>query len=122
MDHFRGMVRERMEELASKGVYAKGYDRKSYEDLKRGEDTVRPDMIFCGAPHLLIPHAPAGKGCWRQDTDRACAYFELLCCAHGLGAIMMSYCLDVLDMMPDIRALLNIPDDHYGDGCRLRSS
>ena len=69
-------------------------------------------MIFCQATHLLIPHAPRGKGCWHQDIDIACAYAELLFSAHGLGAVMMSFCLDVLDLMPDIKKMLQIPKDH----------
>lgn len=113
MDYIRGLAYKKMEDLAKQGIYAAGYDKASYEDLKQAEKSVRPDMLFCGAPHLLIPHAPAGNGCWKQDTDIACAYFELLCNAHGLGAIMMSYCMDVLNIMPDIKNLLNIPDTHY---------
>ena len=52
-------------------------------------------------------------GCWQQDTDIACAYFELLCSAHGLGAVMMSYLVDVLKLMPDLRNMLEIPENHY---------
>lgn len=29
---------------------------------------VRPDMFFCGAPHILIPHAPLGHGEPIQDV------------------------------------------------------
>jgi hypothetical protein len=73
----------------------------------------RPDMLFCGVLHLLIPHAPIGKGCWIQDTDIDCTYFELLCNSHGLGIIIMSYSIDVLNKMSDIKALLGIPENHY---------
>lgn len=113
MDYIRNLAYKRMEELAEKGIYAEGFDEKSYNDLKRAESSVRPDMLFCGVPHLLIPHAPIGKGCWKQDTDIACTYFELLCNAHGLGTVLMSYCMDVLNLMLDIKELLNIPDTHY---------
>lgn len=113
MDRLRQIVTERMEALARKGIYANGFDEASYRDLKRVQRSVRPDMVFCGVPHLLIPHAPVGSGCWQQDTDIACGYFELLCNAHGLGTVMMSYCVDVLNLMPDIRAMLEIPKNHY---------
>lgn len=113
MDYLRKIAYNRMEQLAKQGIYAKGYDQKSYNQLKEAEKSVRPDMLFCGVPHLLIPHTPIGKGCWQQDTAIACTYFELLCNAHGLAAIFMSYCLDVLNLMPDIKSLLNIPDNHY---------
>lgn len=112
MDRLRTLASERMDALAACGIYPDGYDAKSFQDLKRAEETVRPDMLFCGAPHLLIPHAPANVGCGWQDTAIAGTYFELLCAAHGLGAILMSFCLDVLKRMPDVWSLLHIPDDH----------
>ena len=112
MDRLRTLASERMDALAACGIYPDGYDAKSFQDLKRAEEIVRPDMLFCGAPHLLIPHAPADVGCGWQDTAIASTYFELLCAAHELGAILMSFCLDVLKRMPDVWSLLHIPDDH----------
>ena len=102
MGRLRTLTSERMDALAACGIYPDGYDAKSFQDLKRAEETVRPDMLFCGTPHLLIPHAPANVGCGWQDTAIAGTYFELLCAAHGLGAILMSFCLDVLKRMPDV--------------------
>ena len=40
-------------------------------------------------------------------------YFELLCASRGLGAIMLTFPLDVLRLMPEIMELLHIPKDHY---------
>ncbi len=113
MNRFRRLAYSRMEELAAQGVYPKGYDRASYADLKRWEKTVRPDMLFCGAPHLLIPHAPLGRGEPVQDVLIAGTYFELLCASRGLGCVLLTFPLDVLERMPDIRAMLQIPPDHY---------
>lgn len=89
------------------------FDRASYEDMKRWRKTVRPDMLFCGAPHLLIPHAPLGKGEPVQDVLVAGTYFELLCASRGLGAVMLTFPLGALKRMPRIRAMLEIPEDHY---------
>ena len=113
MERFRRLAYREMERLAEQGIYPKGFDRASYEDMKRWEETVRPDMLFCGAPHLLIPHAPLGRGEPVQDVLVAGTYFELLCASRGLGAVMMTYPLGVLDLMPAIKALLEIPEDHY---------
>ena len=113
MDRFCALAYERMDELAAEGVYPRGFDRPSYEDMKRWEETVRPDMLFCGAPCLMIPHAPLGKGEPVEDVMTAAAYFELICASRGLGAVMMTFPKDVLANMPDIRALLQIPEDHY---------
>ena len=73
----------------------------------------RPDMLFCGAPHILIPHAPLGHGEPVQDVIIAGTYFELLGASRGLGAVMMTFPLDVLALMPDVRALPGLPEDHY---------
>lgn len=91
MEHFRQIVCLRMEELAQNGIYPKGFDKASYEDMKHWEETVRPDMLFCSAPHILIPHAPLGNGTPVPDTIIAGTYFEMLCASRGLGAVMMTF-------------------------------
>lgn len=113
MDRLRAIVRDRMGRLAEQGVYPEGFGREAYEDMRGWERAVRPDMFFCGAPHALIPHAPLGHGEPVQDVIIAGTYFELLCASRGLGAVMMTFPLAVLDLMPDVRALLGIPEDHY---------
>ena len=113
MDHFRQIVYSRMEALAAQGIYPKGFSKEAYEDMKRWEKTVRPDMLFCGAPHILIPHAPFGHGEPIQDVVIAGTYFELLCASRGLGAVMLTFPLGALEQMPDIKAMLNIPAHHY---------
>ena len=113
MGRFRALAYAEMERLAGEGIFPEGFDRASYEQMKGWEATVRPDMLFCGAPHLLIPHAPLGRGEPRQDVLIAGTYFELLCAAHGLGAVLMTFPLAVLDLMPGIRALLGIPEGHF---------
>lgn len=113
MNHFRQLAYSRMEELAARGIYPKGFDKEAYEDMKRWKKTVRPDMLFCGAPHILIPHAPLGHGEPIQDVVIAGTYFGLLCASCGLGPVMLTIPLDALEQMPDIKAMLNIPDYHY---------
>jgi len=113
MDRFRALAYAEMDRLAENGVYPAGFDKPSYEDMKRWEKTVRPDMLFCGAPYLLIPHAPLGRGEPVEDVMTAAAYFELLCASRGLGCVMMTFPKDALKNMPTIRAMLQIPEDHY---------
>jgi nitroreductase len=113
MKIFRELAYGEMERLAKQGIYPEGFDRESYDDMKRWEQTVRPDMLFCGAPHLFIPHAPLGQGEPVQDVVIAGTYFELLCASRGLGAVMMTFPLGVLNRMPKIKAMLEIPEEHY---------
>ena len=111
-ERFRRIAYRRMDELAAQGVYPRGFDAPSYGDMKRWEATVRPDMLFCGAPHLLIPHAPLGSGEPVQDVLIAAAYFELLCASRGLGAVIMTFPLGALANMPEVKSLLKIPENH----------
>lgn len=113
MERFRQIAVREMEHLAEEGIYPEGFDRPSYEDMKRWEKTVRPDMLFCGAPYLMIPHAAVGAGEPVQDVMIAATYFELLCASRGLGAVMLTFPLGALKNMPGVRALLQIPDNHY---------
>lgn len=113
MKKFQKEAYQRMCELADQGIYANTFDKKSFDQLIEWQKYVRPDALFSGAPHILIPHAQKDIPCAVQDVNIYCAYFELLCAANGLGAICMTYPLDVLDLMPDIKAKLHIPDDHY---------
>ena len=113
LGRLRALARAEMERLADEGIYPEDYDEQSYGGLKRWEKAVRPDMLFCGAPRILIPHAPLGHGEPVQDVIIAGTYFELLCASRGLGAVMMTFPLDVLALMPDVRALPGLPEDHY---------
>lgn len=113
MKRFRELAYKEMECLAECGIFPEGFDKASYEDMKRWEKTVRPDMLFCGAPHILIPHAPLGSGEPVQDVLIAGTYFELLCASRGFGCVLLTFPLGVLNRMPHIKALLQIPENHY---------
>ncbi len=113
LKEFRKIVYERMEELASNGIYPEGFDKQSYEDMKRWQRNVRPDMLFCEAPNLLIPHAPIGKGEPVQNVIIAGTYFEILCNARELRCSMLTFPLAVLNTIPDIKGMLEIPENHY---------
>jgi len=110
---FRKLVYDRMEELAAQGVYPVGFGEKVYRDMKRWTSLVRPDMLFCGAPHLVIPHGPRGRGESELDLVVACTQLDLQCAARGLGSAILSFPMGVLAAMPEIYALLKIPENHY---------
>ena len=43
MNEFRNLAYKEMERLAENGVYPEGFDKKTYEDMKRWEQSVRPE-------------------------------------------------------------------------------
>ena len=50
MNHFRRLAYSRMEELAARGIYPKGFDKKSYEDMKRWERQSAPICFSAQRP------------------------------------------------------------------------
>ncbi|MBR3624764.1 MAG: nitroreductase family protein [Bacteroidaceae bacterium] len=106
-----------MEANVRRGYFSAGMNRRMYDIMKRSEEELRKDdMLFCGAPHLFVAHQKA-VGQWAADAIADCniasAYFELICNAHGLGTVMMSYAASVIQDVPQARQLLDIPEDHY---------
>lgn len=71
------------------------------------------DVLFRGAPHLLLTSAPEQSPCPVQDTHIALAWFELMAQSMGLGTLwngMLTWCIN--DIFPDLRQRLGIPEDH----------
>ena len=107
-----------MEEKAKRGIYTHSFSSFYYKKMKESEKSIRKDdLLFCNAPHLFIAHAKC-SGKWAEDAKADCilsmAYFELLCNAHGLGSILMSYSAEVLnELAPEAKKMLGIPDNHY---------
>lgn len=118
MADLRKLTHTRMEELAAEGKYPFEFGKAFYDFLIESEKEVRPDdMIFCSAPNLFIAHQETEPGSvWEMDNLSECAvadtYFELLCAAYGLGAVMMSTSVGVLDMIPEAKKMLGIPENH----------
>jgi nitroreductase len=108
----------KMDSDAKKRIYTHSFSDFYYRKMKQSEKTLRKDdMLFCGAPHLFIAHEKC-TGKWAEDSKVNCniatAYFELLCNAHGLGTVIMSYPAEVLnELAPQAREMLDIPQDHY---------
>lgn len=117
VSEIRRIAYQKMEDNARKGIYTDSFNAFYYRKMKESEKTVRKgDLLLCGAPHLFIAHAKC-VGKWADDyrinCNLATAYFELLCQAHGLGAVIMSYPSDVITDNPQARQMLGIPENHY---------
>jgi nitroreductase/NAD-dependent dihydropyrimidine dehydrogenase PreA subunit len=70
------------------------------------------DLIFRGAPHLLIVSSPPTTPCPQQDVSLTLAYFELLAQSAGLGTVWCGYLKVVLETVPSLKPLLGLPEDH----------
>ncbi len=74
----------------------------------------KQDMVFRGAPHLLIVSAPAEAVCPQEDAVLAMAYFELIAQAAGLGTVWCGLAKWLLEVLPELKATLGLrADAHY---------
>lgn len=71
------------------------------------------DLLFRGAPHLLMTSAPHSCQLPMQDSIIALAYFELFAQSLGIGALWDGVATVAIDQfLPELRKKLEIPDDH----------
>jgi len=70
------------------------------------------DVVFRGAPHLLVTSAPKDAPCPVQDTHIALATFQLMAHARGVGTVWDGIFMMVLSIVPGLAARLGIPEDH----------
>ncbi len=71
------------------------------------------DVIFRGAPHLLVASAPQGVASPLQDCMIALSYFELFAQANGVGTVWNGLAKwAITELLPETRRRLGIPDDH----------
>ena len=71
------------------------------------------DVIFRGAPHLLIASTPHNVPSPLPDCLIALSYFELFAQANGIGTVWNGLAKWAInDLLPGTRTRLGIPDDH----------
>lgn len=109
MDEFRSYVNNKiLDALTKKPVKAIASKFNRYtKAILNGED-----IIFRGAPHLVVVSTPVDAPCYNIDPTIALSYFELYAqslnvgtCWCGLGA----YCLMI---MPELSEYLEIPQGY----------
>jgi nitroreductase/NAD-dependent dihydropyrimidine dehydrogenase PreA subunit len=70
------------------------------------------DIIFRGAPHLLVTSAPKDAPCPIQDTHIALTTFQLIAHARGVGTVWDGMFMMALSVMPELVGRLSIPANH----------
>jgi nitroreductase len=71
------------------------------------------DVIFRGAPHLLVTSTPKSAPSPIPDCLIAMSYFELFAQANGVGTVWDGLAkMAIDDLLPETRQRLGIPDDH----------
>ncbi len=114
MNKLRALLRDGYKKARAEGRLPYSWDDNSLDIMESREDqAMNGDMFFCSAPHLLIAHQPSFMKAAPVDITITMTYFELLCAAHGLGAIFLGFPMNWMREIPEVWELLGIPDDHY---------
>jgi nitroreductase/NAD-dependent dihydropyrimidine dehydrogenase PreA subunit len=71
------------------------------------------DIIFRGAPHLLLISAGPESVCPPEDVNLALAYFELMAQSAGLGTVWCGLAKMVMELLPELKAVVGVPEGHY---------
>lgn len=71
------------------------------------------DVIFRGAPHILIASAPVACTAPDLDATLAMTYFDLLANSEGIGTLWDGFAKNVFeDVDSDLKNKMGIPDTH----------
>ena len=106
MDEFRGYVNKKiLDALTKKPVKAIANKFSRYtKAIIDGKD-----IIFRGAPHLVVVSTPVNAPCYEVDPIIALSYFELYAQSMNVGTCwcgLGEYCLKI---MPELSEYLDVP-------------
>lgn len=102
-------VEARLPAEARKGDHAMEFLIFAVQDRKENGS----DILFRGAPHLLIASSPKATPCPEADTHIALAYFELMAQSMGIGTLWDGMVKMALHMLPQLGRGLGIPKGHF---------
>ena len=112
MDDFRVKVNNRIIEFFNKkSVQFLTKQFPNYEKMKNAIEKGN-DVIFRGAPHLVVVSAPIDSSCPNQDGIIALSYFELYANSLGLGTCWCGYAHKMLKIFPEFIEYLQVPKNH----------
>lgn len=111
MDKVRTAFMEGIRNGVAKGSIQK--ESAVFEGFLRLWDERGIDVLFRGAPHLIVASSPKESPTPQADCLISLSYFELFAQSLGLGTVWDGYALWVMNIIaPELRTLLGIPHDH----------
>ena len=109
MEKIRTHVNTKLIKILS-GKLANGITRKfaHYKNaLLNGED-----VIFRGAPHMVVVSTPLNAPCVNIDPVIALSYFELYAYSLGIGTCWCGFAQICLQFFPELAQQMKIPDGY----------
>jgi len=100
-----------LEQLIAAGNLPEGMEM--FIDIIAAWKQFNKDILFRGAPHLLIVSAPEENASPLHDAIIALTTFELYAASCGLGTIWNGLAtLTISELVPSLKNALGIPEDH----------
>ncbi|RJX36045.1 MAG: 4Fe-4S dicluster domain-containing protein [Desulfurivibrio sp.] len=112
MNSLRAEVMARLAGLKDAGQLPEGFIGQYLGRAVKAWQESGKDIIFRGAPHLLVTSAPQDAPCPVQDTHIALTTFQLMAHARGVGTVWDGLFMMVLSLCPDLIPRLGIPEEH----------
>ena len=111
MDRLRIAVMNRLAELVHYDILSEPLE--FFAGFVKLWEEQEIDILFRGAPHIIITSAPKNCPCPEQDCIIALSYFELFAQGLGQGRAWDGLAkLAFSELMPEFSEKLGIPSDH----------
>lgn len=116
MDSFRNYVMDRVA-----GMLAEDPDNPFLSRMERyrRQFIEGRDVIFRGAPHMVVAAAKEDSPCPAYDPVIALSYFELYAQSLGVGTVWCGLALGTLNYFPELMARLKLPEGYKAGYCML---
>ncbi|MBQ8635048.1 nitroreductase family protein [bacterium] len=112
MNDFRAKVNTRVVNFLNKKPVKILSEKLSTLSKMRDAILKGNDVIFRGAPHLVVACAPIDSSCPQQDGVIALSYFELYANSLGLGTCWCGYAHRIIKMFSEFSEYLQVPDGY----------
>lgn len=109
MDDFRTKVNEKITSILTKKPFEILAQKVNKFAKYKNAFLSGEDVIFRGAPHMVVVCAPVDSPCPSQDGIIALSYFELYAKSLGLGTLWCGFAQTVLKLFPEFCEYLQIP-------------
>lgn len=109
MDKIRSYVNEKLVKILTSSPLGKIAGKFAhYKDaLVKGED-----VIFRGAPHMVVVSVPVNAPCANIDPVIALSYFELYAQSLGVGTCWCGFAEICMQLFPEIACAIHVPDGY----------
>ena len=107
MNDYRNKVNTALKKVLAEDEELAGKFGSFKDVLFRGED-----LIFRGAPHLLVVSNDKNAPCSNEDGVIALSYFEMYAQSMGLGTCWCGFMKTILQIFPEFCKYLEIPENY----------